>query len=189
MNYQVQESLLSKLSARLNLMVVLVLGLMVSNIMLVYWALHVSAHQKREIVPFGLNSGYVLSDSSVDTHYLNLMSENFIYSRLNVTPANVSQHHGVLLDYVDSSLYGALKKQLLKEEALIKDKKISSTFDIIDRHSNAEQLTTLIKGNLKRLVGYRELKQEEKTYRIQYRYQLGKLTITSFAEDKGETHA
>ena len=48
MNYQVQESLLSKLSARLNLMVVLVLGLMVSNMMLVYWALHVSAHQKRE---------------------------------------------------------------------------------------------------------------------------------------------
>lgn len=189
MNYLIKEGKLSQLSARLNLMVVLVFGLMISNASLAWLVLHFSSHQKREIVPFGLNSGYVLSDVSVDSHYLNLMSRNFIYSRLNVTAGNVSNNHGMLLSYVDSSIYPSFKKQLLQEEELIKEKKISSHFDIIDVQSDNESMSTRVKGNLKRFVGYRALREEEKFYRIHYRYQLGKLSISGFTEEKGEKHA
>lgn len=189
MDYQVREGKLSKLSARLNLMVVLVLGLMISNALLASLVMHFSTHQKREIVPFGLSNGYVLSDTSVDVNYLNLMSENFIYSRLNVTPTNVARTHGQLLIYVDPSLYPSFKKQLFKEEELIRDKKITSYFEIIDVRSDSDHLTTVIKGRLKRFVGYRALKEEEKTYRIQYRYRPGTLSIVGFAEEKGEKNA
>lgn len=189
MDYQLKESRLSQLSARLNLMVVLVMGLMISNIILAYLSLYSSTHQKREVVPFGANSGYVISETNVDSHYLNLMTENFIYSRLNVTPMNVTQNYGKLMEYVDSSLYPRFKKKLLKEEELIKSKKIASHFDIFDRNSDSQNLVSIVKGHLTRYVGYRALKTEEKTYRIQYRYQLGKLSIVSFVEEKGEHNA
>jgi conjugal transfer pilus assembly protein TraE len=189
MDYHVKESKLSQLSARLSLMVVLVLGLMMSNIILVCLAYHSFGHQKREVVPFGHTSGYVISDVEVDDHYLNLMTENFIYTRLNVTPDNVVRNHGELLSYIDSSIHSQFKKKLGKEEATIKSKKMSSSFDIIDLHSDSQHLISRVKGHLKRYVGYRALSPAEKTYRIQYRYQLGKLTIVGFAEDKGEHNA
>jgi conjugal transfer pilus assembly protein TraE len=188
MEYQVKESKLSQLSARLNLMVVLVLGLMVSNLILAYQAMYASRHQKREVVPFACTSGYVISDSSIDVHYLNLMTRNFVYTRLNVTPQNVNKNHGELLDYVDSSTYSQFKKKLAKEEAIIKSKKIASTFDITDVQSDNQKLISIVKGHLKRFVGYRALKDEERTYRIQYRYQQGQLTITGFTQEKGENN-
>ena len=189
MEFRITESRLSQLSARLNLMVVLVLGLMLSNIILSYLALHALTHQKREVVPFGANNGYVISDTSVDEHYLNLMAQNFVYSRLNVTPQNISHNHEMLLGYVDSSIYPEFNKTLFQEEEVIKNKKIASSFDIINVQSDPEQLISLVQGNLKRYVGYRALKEEEKNYRIQYRYRQGKLSIVSFAEVKGEHDA
>lgn len=189
MNFQIQESRLSKVSARLNLMVILVLGLMLSNLMLAYMALHALKHQKREIVPFGSSKGYVLSESFVDIHYLNLMARNFVYTRLNVTPDTVGKNHAQLLNYVDPLIYAPFKRKLAQEESVIKSKKISSFFEITDFNSNSTELLTVLKGNLKRYVGYRALNAEERIYRIQYRYQQGQLTITGFAQEKGEDNA
>ncbi|HHF7380162.1 TPA: type IV conjugative transfer system protein TraE [Legionella anisa] len=189
MDYKVKEGKLSRLSARLSLMVVLVIGLMMSNIILVCLTYYSLGHQKREVVPFGNTSGYIISETSVDENYLNLMTQNFIYTRLNITPRNVERNHGTLLSYIDSSIYSQFKKKLKKEMDVIKDKKMASHFYIIDVQSDSSHLISRVKGQLQRYVGYRALKLSEKTYQIQYRYQLGKLTIVGFAEDKGEHHA
>lgn len=189
MDYQIKESRVSQLSARLNLMVLLVLGLMLSNIILAYHGFYAAKHQTREVVPYGCSNGYIISESNVDTFYLNLMTENFIYSRLNVTPLSVAQNHTKLLNFVDSSIYPLFKKKLAKEEAIIKSKKIASYFDILDVRSDSQHLISEVRGQLKRYVGYRALKVVEKNYRIQYRYQLGKLTIVGFKEEKGEHDA
>lgn len=182
MEYKVRESKLSMLSARLNLMVLLVVGLLISNIILAYLAVYTLHHQKREVVPFGANNGYIISETSVDVHYLNMMTENFIYTRLNVTPLNVLKNHTKLLTYADSSIYPAIKKKLHDEASLIKSKKITSNFDITDLQSDNQQLVSVVKGNLKTYVGYRALKEQEKRYQINYRYRLGKLTIAGFSE-------
>ena len=188
MNHQILQSKLSKLSARLNFMVVLVLGLLISNIGLSYFAVYALSNQKREVVPFVGNSGYVISDTEVDGHYLNLMAENFVYARLNVTPKNVKQNHKHLLDYVDSSIFANFKEKLYAEEQIIQKKEIASSFDVTDLQSDNRALVSIITGQLKRTVGYRALDEKNKTYRIKYKYRLGKLTITSFSELKGEGH-
>lgn len=186
MHYELKEGLISKLSARLNLMVVFSLGLLASNIILSCIALHTTRHQKREVVPFGMSNGYVISDTAVDTHYLNLMSENFIALRLNVTPLNISNNNTKLLSYIEPSLYPEFKKVLLKEESLVKSKKITSFFETLGVESNASELKTTISGNLNRYVGYRALKSEPKKYLIQYRYRSGALSIVGFKELQGE---
>jgi conjugal transfer pilus assembly protein TraE len=188
MNHQLLQSKLSKLSARLNFMVVLVLGLLISNVGLSYFAVYALKNQKREVVPFVGNSGYVISDTEVDGHYLNLMAENFIYARLNVTPKSVKQNHKHLLDYIDSSIYSSFKEKLQKEEQVIQKKEIASSFDMTDVQSDNQALVSKVTGHLKRHVGYRALPEADKTYLIKYKYQLGKLTITGFSEFKGEGH-
>lgn len=187
MRYELKESLLSKLSARLNLMVVLTLGLLASNVILSCIALHATRNQRREVVPFGMSNGYVISDTAVDTHYLNLMSENFIALRLNVTPMNVSSNNNKLLSYIEPSLYAEFKKVLLSEESLIQSKKITSFFEVLGVESNPLEFKTIISGNLNRYVGYRALKPEPKKYLIQYRYRSGALSIVGFKELQGES--
>ena len=184
MEHKLRESKLSALSSRLNLMVLLVLGLLISNIILAYTSMYSMRHQKREVVPFGGNQGYIISETSVDVHYLNMMTENFIYARLNVTPRNVINNHNKLLTYTDSSNYAAIKKQLHKEAELIKSKKITSQFDINDVKSDNQRLVSEVTGKLKTYVGYRALKSQEKKYQINYQYRLGKLAITGFTELK-----
>jgi len=189
MDFRVQQHRLSQLAARLNLMVALVFGLLVSNILVGGLAWHTSLHQKVEITPFSGSSSYTKSDTEVDSHYLALMSENFLYSRLNVTPETVEAHHKRLLSFVDSSQYAQFLEQLHREESLIKSKKISSHFELMKSHIDQKHRLVSMTGILKRTVGLRSLPDVRVTYTIQYQYHLGHLSIVAFTHTEEGTHA
>ena len=189
MNFNAQQHRFSQLTARFNLMVALVFGLLITNVLMGGLALYAHVHQRVEITPFFGGSSYMKSDAMVDMHYLSLMSENFIYSRLNVTPETVRANHKRLLVFVDSAHFAAFSAQLEKEAKVIIDKKISSHFEISDiRVDNGKKQST-ITGVLKRSVGLRDLRDERLTYTLQYRYRFGRLTVTQFTHVKDETHA
>jgi conjugal transfer pilus assembly protein TraE len=189
MNFNAQQHRFSQLAARFNLMVALVFGLLITNVLMGSLALYTSIHQRVEITPFFGEPGYVKSDAMVDTHYLSLMSENFIYSRLNVTPETVRSNHKRLLAFVDSAHFAEFSAQLDKESKIILDKKISSHFEISDIRADSNRLRCTITGVLKRAVGFRDLRDERLTYTLQYRYRFGRLTVTQFTHVKEETHA
>jgi conjugal transfer pilus assembly protein TraE len=189
MNFNAQQHRFSQLTARFNLMVALVFGLLITNVLMGGLAFYTSVHQRVEITPFIGGSGYVKSDAAVDTHYLYLMSENFIYSRLNVTPETVRANQKRLLAFVDSAHFSAFSAQLEKEAKVIIDKKISSHFEISDIRADSNKLGCTITGVLKRAVGLRDLRDERLTYTLQYRYRFGRLTVTQFTHVKDTTHA
>jgi len=186
MKQEIVESRLSKLSARFNLMVFLVAGLMVTNILSGFLSIYALSHQKREIVPFSGNGGYIISDTQVDDRYLAMMTQNFLYTRLNVTPKNVHANHQALLGFIEASAFADFKKQLRQEEEAIIEREISSHFNILDISPDITNLQVRVNGLLRRHVGYRALKEEEKTYLIQYAYHNGTLSITRFTEERGE---
>ena len=70
----------------------------------------------------------------------------------------------------------------------IKDKKMSGVFNITEINSNPKHLTTEISGILNQRVGLRALKDEKVTYRIQYRYNLGRLSISRFTRVEGDNN-
>ena len=101
MDFKSYQSRLSQLSARFNLMVVLVFGLLVSNALLSSFLYRVWNHHTIEITPFSGAPGYFKSQSSVDSHYLSLMAENFVNERLNVTNETIDANHKRLQSYVN----------------------------------------------------------------------------------------
>ncbi len=177
-----KEYLLKK---RVNLWVVMSASLMLSNVILALLCWYAIAHQKIEVTPFFGNQGYMKSDTDVDVHYLNQMSENFILTRLNVTPSNIKANHARLLNYIDSRYYHALTAALLREQKQVLDQKISSYFGIESINSSPSELKTTLKGQLRRFVGIRELPPKAATYELKYTYHLGRLSIISF-EKTGE---
>lgn len=179
MNYlnNSKEYLLKK---SVNLWVVMSASLMLSNVILAMISWYAIAHQKIEVTPFFGNQGYMKSDTGVDVHYLNQMSENFILTRLNVTPSNIKANHARLLNYIDSRYYHALTEILLREQKQVIHQKISSYFDIESINSSPSELKTTLKGHLRRFVGMRELPAKSATYELKYTYHLGRLSIISF---------
>jgi conjugal transfer pilus assembly protein TraE len=182
--FRVYQDRLSALSARFNLMVVMVLGLLMANIVLASLAWFTSYHRQIEVTPFFGGEGYQKSAATIDAHYLGLMSQNFIYSRLNVTPETVSANYERLLTYVDGASSADVMKHLNQEAKIIKLKKISSHFVITDIKLDIHQLTAEMSGILERHVGLRAIPSEQLTYLLTYRYRLGQLTLLSFTQLK-----
>ena len=189
MDFKTYQSHLSKLSARFNLMVFLVFGLLLANSLLSVLVFEVWKHHSVEITPYGGDSGYLKSTTHVDSNYLSLMSENFIYSRLNVTPETVEANHQRLLKFADSQTYPNMLKLLDREAKLIRAKKMSSVFDITQIQVSPDSLTAQVTGILKRYVGLRALKEERLTYDLRFHYNQGRLSILSFTYSKEDSHA
>ena len=189
MDFSVYQNRLSQLSARFNLMVALVFGLLVANILLCALAWYTSIHQKVLVTPFESNAGFANSDSNVDTKYLSMMSENFIYSRLNVTPETIASSHKRLLTFVDGSHYGDMQSILAHEQTAVQKNKISSDFIITNMQIEPKTLKATVTGVLNRWVGARELKSAFMTYELSYRYRFGRLSILSFTKVKESEHA
>lgn len=189
MDFSVYQNRLSKVSARFNLMVALVFGLLLANILLSALAWYTSVHQRVLVTPFEGGSGFANSDSNVDPNYLSMMSVNFIYSRLNVTPETITSTHKRLLTFVDGSRYAALQSTLAHEEAVVQKNKISSDFMITDIQLEPRALKANITGVLNRAVGGRALESARMTYELTYRYRFGRLSILSFTKVKEWKHA
>ncbi|STX81717.1 Type IV conjugative transfer system protein TraE [Legionella busanensis] len=187
MNFNQYQSHLSQLSARFNLMVALVFGLLVSNVLLSSFLFKVWRHHTIEVTPFSGNPGYFKSAAQVDAHYLSLMAENFINERLNVTPETVDAKHLRLLSFVNHEHYAPMLGLLTNEAKVIKAKKMSSTFDITHIKSNPVELTAVVSGRLKRYVGLQPLNEEQKTYVLQFKYNDSRLSIIQFSllKEKG----
>lgn len=181
MDFKTYQSQLSQLSARFNLMVCLVFGLLVSNVVLSCFVYKAWNHHTVEITPFSGAPSYLKSASIVDSHYLSLMTENFINERLNVSPETVDANHKRLLSFVSHKNYPHVLRQLTQEAQAIKSKKMSSTFDITQIKSNPGELSARVSGVLKRYVGLQALDEQRMSYGLQFHYKDGRLSIVKFA--------
>lgn len=170
-------------------MACMVFGLLMANILLSTLAWYTNIHQRVLITPFASSTGFANSDSTVDPKYLSMMSENFIYSRLNVTPETIVSAHKRLLMFLDGSHYSAIQATLAKEASVVQKNMISSDFIITDIQLNLKDLNVTVTGILHRAVGGRELKPSYMTYELTYRYLLGRLSILSFTKVKEQDHA
>ncbi len=188
MNFNVQQHRLGQLASRLNLMVALVFTLLITNLLMGSLAWYSAVHQKVEITPFSGGASYTKSDAVVDSHYLSMMSENFLYSRLNVTPETVDAHHQHLLEFVSSKHYPQFLAQLKHEASVIKSQKISSYFVLTGNYVDPKNLRVVMTGLLKRSVGLRALDDKKMSYVFQYRYHLGRLSIEQFLHEE-DAHA
>ena len=189
MDFSVYQHRLSRVSARLNLMVALVFSLLLCNVLLGALCWYLSVHQRTIVTPFEGNAGFANSDTSVDARYLSMMSENFIYSRLNVTPETVNATHNRLLMFVDGSREAGLRASLTHEALVVQKNKIASDFIITDMQLEPRALKARVTRILHRFVGTRELTPARLTYEISYRYRFGRLSILSFTKIKEWEHA
>lgn len=188
MNYKAYQNRLSQLSARFNLMVFLVFGLLLANMLLSFLVYVGWNRHTIEIIPFSGSPGYLKSARFIDRNYLILMSKNFVYERLNVSPETVDYQHEHLLSFVHPKHHAELVKQLYEESKVIKEQKISSYFNITSRRAFPDSLTVFISGTLYRYVGIKQINEEQRNYKLVFSYNSGHLHLVQFAPYKELNH-
>ena len=190
MNFKAQQHQLFQLKGRLTLMRALVLGLLLSNMVMALSMVYLHLHQRVEVTPFASSTlKYANSMLAVDAEYLKLMSENFIFLRLNATPETIGAEHQQLLSMVSSDTYPLFIKKLEKEAQVIRQQKISSHFDIQHIHVDGQKLQSHIQGILHRSVGIRDLPSEKASYVLQFQYRLGQLKLQKFVKENAHENA
>ena len=175
-----QQGRVSRFLAQVNLMMVLVVGLLLSNLLTGALAWYATLHQKVEVTPFFGTAAYQKSDVSIDSHYLSMMTENFMYARFNLTPETVRANHKRLLSFADVKYYPQLLDILNKEARVISNKKTSSYFEIQDMQFDEQHLSCTVTGKLKQATKSHAVHEENATYYLQYQYHLGRLALIAF---------
>lgn len=180
MDFTKHQHRLGRLVERLNIMVIIVLGLLLSNLLTGALAWYGIFHQKVEVTPFLGGSAYQKSALIPGSDYLSMMTENFIYARFNVTPETVRSNHKHLLSFVDTKHYPKFLESLNKEARIVSTRKISSYFEIKKIALDEKSLRCTVTGKLKQAIKTRAFHEEPATYQIQYQYHLGRLMLTQF---------
>jgi conjugal transfer pilus assembly protein TraE len=182
MEYEAAQVELKALAARLRYALLISIGLLISNIFLVWlvgWAL---AHQKIMVIPTETTQSFVISESSIDASYLRQMALFFIAHRLDITPTNVEQSHSLILQYTDPKFYHEFIDILAKEKQAVIKQNISSVFYPEEVIPNCKELSVTIKGLLAHWVGNTSLAPVKKNYIIKFSYRSGNLKVNSFIE-------
>jgi conjugal transfer pilus assembly protein TraE len=182
MEYQTAQTKLQMLSSRLHYLLLVSIGLLISNIFLVWLVGWSFAHQKSTIVPAEIGQAFTISDSAVDASYLRQMALFFITERLNITSSNIDQNHNIILKYTDSRFYHEFVSILAKEKEAVIKQNISSVFYPEEVIPNSRTLTVLVTGSLTHWVGGLALASVKKDYVIKFSYRSGDLKVLSFSE-------
>lgn len=182
MKISLMRSAFDKLYERFNLLVFLCFSLICSNGLLAYLVFHFSYYARTIIVPPVINEPITLDYKSVNISYLRQMSLFFINMRLTFTPKNIKNQHQFLLTMIDPSFYSYFYSSLSSEEDYVEKQKVSSVFYPQDFKVDVDQLVVLISGELQRFVAERAIKWVNKTYKISYKYNNGKLFVNEFLD-------
>ncbi|MBM3610924.1 MAG: type IV conjugative transfer system protein TraE [Alphaproteobacteria bacterium] len=161
-----------------NLLALLCLGLLLSNIILV----SLSGNSHVILVPPEITKTFWVDREEVSPEYLEQMASFLVHEILDVTPQSASRQRDLILKYVAPSFYNAFRKRLLKEEELLQKEQASTSFKITQ--ITIDQKIT-ITGIMDHYVASLKVKSAQETYEMTFIYKGGRLLLSSF-EPKGQ---
>lgn len=163
---------------------ILASGSILLNIMLFFSMFIVIGRERIVIVPPVVEKPLWVTSSQVSPDYLRDMSKYFSILRLNVTASNAVSQRDDLLRFVAPEHYNDIKTELLLEADKLKKNRISTAFFPINVDVDTKKMLARVTGDMHSTVGDIHLPIQHVTYEISYRYQSGRLIITSFDEVK-----
>lgn len=150
----------------------------ISNVVLI--ALLCTNKERVVLVPLQINTEMWTEKKAVSKEYLEEMSLFFSHLLFDASPHSMAYQRDVILRNVDPAVYNSLKHKLIKEEEKYKKENLTTTFRPTKITVNTSKLETLVTGYLTSFVGGKQMQQITDTYLIKFRYDAGRLFITSF---------
>lgn len=178
MNIRLQKTRLRDLLHKRNLLLSLVtVLLMINGIQALYTLFR---DQRIVVMPADLKQEVWLKKNQVSASYLEEMALMFASLILESSPESAAYKRDIILRYAAPSDYGALKRTLLEDEKRLKAEHVTTSFHPQSIKVDSPQLTVELTGALSRFVGEKRISQSKDTYRFQFAFKAGRLSIKSF---------
>src|SRR3990167_1780158 len=162
-----------------NLLLSLVMALLLINFT---QALLVLFRSERVVmVPPDLKQEVWLEKNKVSPSYLEEMTLVFAALILESSPESAAFKRDIILRHASEAHYGALKRQLIEDEARLKKEHVATSFQASGVQVFPETLTVTLKGDLSRFVGEKKISQSRDVYQFNFEYRHGRLLIKSFS--------
>ena len=159
-------------------------GSLVVNALLVIFMFFMVGRERIVIVPPEVPKSFWVTASRVSPEYLSEMALFLSSLSFNATPSNIVMQHNVLLRYVDSAYYEAIKSKLTEVSDKVKKEHITTSFYPGSVKVDTRRLIAELSGDMQYTIGDIQTQPTHVTYQIGFSYRQGQLRITSFPEVK-----
>lgn len=158
--------------------------LLLSNILL---GIHILTSEKQVyIVPAHLSRDVVMSNKRLSSSYLEEMSIFYLNLLLGLSEANIDYNKDIVLRHIHPGFYNHISNFLEQEKKRYQDYRLSTYFKLTKLSVNDENLVALAEGILTSYFGNNSKSADKVTYRIEYDYSGGILTIKNFVSVKDQ---
>lgn len=161
---------------------IVAIGMLIGNLLLI---LAVIGKEERTIItPPALSKAFWVSGGNASPEYLEQMALWFASLALNISPANVDYSNEVFMRYVVPDSHGRMKSVMAAQSGRIKRNNASQTFYLSRYKIDPDKMQVALSGKLKKWVGETAVPAEEKTFRIRFRMESGRILVSEFKEAK-----
>jgi len=185
MRHLLQKSRLQHLIQSRNGYLILAGCSAILNVLLAIFLFFTIGHERIIVVPPEIQKSFWITSNRVSPEYLSEMALFLNSLSFNITPSNANTQHKILLRYVDSSYYEALKIKLIEVEDRLKKGHVTMTFYPSDYPKvDLNKLIVRITGDLHYNVGDIQIPPKRVIYEYKFHYTHGHLTLISYPEVK-----
>jgi len=136
------------------------------------------------IVPSNFSEEIWLETNKVSPSYIRQVGDYFIKLAMTVTPDTAESQYAFILKNVYPSYYGELKTEFVKKVEQIKKKSVSTVFNAREYAVDVRDLSVVVTGDFELSSGKQRLDVQEKSYKISFIYDNGRLYIKEIVEVK-----
>lgn len=140
---------------------------------------------KRErvvILPGGFSEEIWLDTNKVSPSYIRQVGDYFVKLAMTVTPDTAESQYAFILKNVYPTYYGDLKTEFIKKIEQIKKKSVSTVFNAREYAVDVHDLSVVVTGDFELSSGKQRLDVEEKSYKISFVYDNGRLYVKEIVE-------
>ena len=132
------------------------------------------------IIPANFNKEMLLSNKRLSVSYLEEMSVFYLDLLLGLNEGNISYNSSLVLRHIHPSFYNQISKFLAEEKKRYQEYRLSTHFKLTKLDIDNKNLVAEASGVLISYFGNTGKSSDPVSYRIEYDYNAGVLTIKNF---------
>jgi conjugal transfer pilus assembly protein TraE len=132
------------------------------------------------IIPAHFNKEMLLSNKRLSVSYLEEMSVFYLDILLGLNEGNIGYNSSLILRHIHPSFYNQISEFLYQEQKRYKEYRLSTHFKLTNLNIDDENLVAEASGILISYFGKTGKSSDLVSYRIEYDYSAGVLTIKNF---------
>lgn len=158
--------------------------LLASNLALAAGLAFNAGNERTVIKAAGTGKTFWVEDDRASREYLEEMSVWFAQTGLTISPESADYQGKRFLRHTSPRVRGALKTRMALEAERLKRNDASQVFYLTKGIDVDERgMQTAVSGTLVTLIGDKQVKSEDKTFRLRFAMESGEIQVTEFTDE------